>query len=211
MGFGIREKSDNDNFDSKYTKGVYVEKCMIEEVVNVPSEYNDCNIFITASDINKPDFKYKWYIGGNHFKVRDTFDSWGEYDGPKKVDGIGSWTVETFLLQLGCDLSVETVINADGTIHESIFEDMLGRHITILRYDSNGKYKKSVWYTFASASDPDGETKLRDKFDKRLKGRGVKDYLHTETFSHSNKKLNAAMNNLPTESTQLDDSLDFLK
>jgi hypothetical protein len=218
MGFGKIEEQIVSN-DSKYTKGVYIEKARIIEAVNMPTqEWCDCNMFVRCADLEKTGqdgepFKYAFYLSGKHEKDRGSITGWGKIG---KVDGGNpSENIARMLTVIGCDLNAYQTINEDGSFSDELLADMLTRKIAMIRYESSGQYPKTIHtWKFGHPDDENVDADLRFYFDTKLEKGQPKDYAYLNRSTVQTSKLNNMLENVgPSQTSSIDgvEKLDFLK
>ena len=189
---------------SDWPKGVFIDRIKITEVVNKESSWNDCNIQVIGEDVSgKSKYPKKFFLGGKHKKDGDKFVNWGTTKNGVKG---GSWKVRDFLIDSGVEKS-SNMIETDGSLTQEVLDDLIGREVYMLQYESNGKYSRETWFYFAPFHGDNPVKYLLDKWngfdDKPDK------YLHSNKTEIQNKKLNTMWENLPDNkaNSELDDIL----
>ena len=216
MGFGpIEETSNESSENSKYTKGVYIEKAEIIKAENMPTQdWQDCNVFFRTNDLTKKGndgnpFNYAFYLQGTHAKDKGGFSGWGQIG---EVKNNPSRNIATFLTTIGCDLTAYQAINEDGSLSDELLADILGRKVAMIRYESSGKYSKAVHtWKFGNPKEQNIDQTLRDYFDVQLGKGNPKDYAYHNRSNVQSKKLNNLMDQVsPVENSMKLEDMSFL-
>lgn len=128
-------------------KNYFVNKCVIQEIEQIDSQYNDCSIRIKLEDISNG-YNYTCFVNQNFDK-----DVAGVVTGLSYPEDLN-----TLFLAAGGDMNV-------SDIGEANVDTLVGKNVACINYASTGKYKRATWGVLSSFEDTD---KLEEKFKAQL-------------------------------------------
>lgn len=190
-------EGSNRNSGKKYPKGVFIDLIKITKCDNSNSDYTDISIYVEGTS-DRAKYPKKFFLGGNHYKEQDVPVGWGS--SKNKVKN-GSWKIAGFIKACGASVAKDKLMTADGQLTDELLQDLIGRKVWILQYESTGKYSRDVWYYFGNYKG--GDDFLLEKW-KSMDSPPNK-YKHQS----SNRKLNDLWKEMPSNGNDKED-LSFL-
>ena len=208
--FGKPNTNLNSGRDTIYPKGVYINNFILDSIENPSNDFGyDIAILIKGHTIDQNEKKRfkRQFINGYHKKDPQTgiMVDYGKGQKGKK----GSLQIKRLLDALGLD-SMMAINPSNGQLTEIAKEDMVGKEIFILEYEttdtyqSNGEeyHNREIWSFYASIQE--GKNPLLEKWKSFSKEYLPQKYAwlnENELSGNSNPKFKQMFDNVRTESS----------